>query len=113
MHEYSLVQALLEQVEQVAEQNGAIEVHRIRLRLGELSGVEAGLLERAFEMARCGTRSAAAHLEVVSVAARWSCSRCERPIAPGAALRCSECGAPARLLEGDEIILERIEMDVS
>ena len=28
-------------------------------------------------------------------------------------LRCAACGTPARLVAGDEILLERIEMEVS
>jgi Zn finger protein HypA/HybF involved in hydrogenase expression len=33
-------------------------------------------------------------------------------VAPGAALSCPECAAPARLAAGDEIVLDRIEMEV-
>ena len=29
------------------------------------------------------------------------------------ALTCPKCGSPARLLEGDEIVLDRIEMEVA
>ena len=111
MHEYSLVQALLARVEATAEAHGAATVYRIRLRIGELSGVETELFGYAFEMARRGTRSAAAELEVVPVKARWACPGCERSIERGSALRCAACGVPARLLEGDEILLEQIEMD--
>ena len=32
-------------------------------------------------------------------------------VARGAILRCDTCGHPARLTHGDEIILERIEME--
>jgi Zn finger protein HypA/HybF involved in hydrogenase expression len=45
------------------------------------------------------------------VAARWACIACDRDVAKGAVLRCEACGRPARLVHGDEIILERIEME--
>ncbi|MCF6341161.1 MAG: hydrogenase maturation nickel metallochaperone HypA [Sulfurimonas sp.] len=48
MHEYSVVQALLEQIESVAEQNHASKVTKIIVKIGVMSGVEAHLLEVAF-----------------------------------------------------------------
>ena len=39
--------------------------------------------------------------------------RTVRPtITPGRLLRCDICDRPARLAEGDEIMLDRIEMEV-
>ena len=52
-------------------------------------------------------------MEVIRVPARWSCPRCDRPFSAGEILRCPDCNRPARLAEGDEIILEQIEMEVS
>ena len=42
----------------------------------------------------------------------WACPRCQVPIERGAPLRCTGCAVPARLIEGDELVLERIEMEV-
>jgi hydrogenase nickel insertion protein HypA len=112
MHEYSIAQALLERVETEARTRGAIAVHRLRLRLGELSGVESGLLESAFLLCRERTICAGAALEIEPVGAAWTCTGCGRAIEPGEVLRCRDCGRPARLRAGDEIILDRIEMEV-
>lgn len=49
MHEYSVVQALMEQVEELAAQNKATEVTKIIVKIGIMSGVEPHLLEIAFE----------------------------------------------------------------
>jgi len=46
------------------------------------------------------------------VAVRWGCPACDTELAAGSALRCGDCGGPARLTAGDEIVLERIEMEV-
>ena len=113
MHEYSIVQALLERVEQEAVSRGARIVHRLHVRIGELAGVETDLLETAYATFRERTLCENAPLLIVPVAARWACPRCDAAIARSAILRCAVCGTPARLCEGDEIILDRIEMEVA
>ena len=112
MHEASIVASLMERVQAEAAAHGAVAVHRLRLRLGEMSGVEAALLAAAYEIFRERSICAGAELEIVPVAARWGCPSCGTALAPGGALRCGECGGPARLEAGDEIVLDRIEMEV-
>jgi hydrogenase nickel incorporation protein HypA/HybF len=112
MHEYSIVQSLLERVEGEARRHGATSVQRLHLRIGALSGVEIELLANAFALFRERSLCAGAELAIESVPARWICPHCDRDIAPGEILRCPACTAPARLAGGDEIILERIEMEV-
>lgn len=113
MHEYSLVQALVERVEEEAAKRSAVAVHRLTIRIGELSGVDPELLQTAYDTFREGTICARATLALERVAASWSCPRCGRRIATGAALRCAECGEPARLDEGgDALMLAHIEMEV-
>jgi hydrogenase nickel incorporation protein HypA/HybF len=112
MHEYSIIQALLARVTDEAESRGASAVHRLHLRIGELSGVEIDLLEKAFLAFRGRSLCNRAELEIHPVTAEWSCPRCQRPTVPGGFLRCPECGVPARLARGDEIVLDRIEMEV-
>jgi hydrogenase nickel incorporation protein HypA/HybF len=112
MHEYSIVGALLEQVEAEARRHAAAEVLGIRVRVGELSGVDAGLLRTAWSLFRQGTRCAGAELELRDEAARWVCPRCASEIETGAVLRCARCAVPARLAAGDALVLEQIEMEV-
>ena len=38
MHEYSIVQALIDRVQKEADAHGAEAVHGIRVRIGEISG---------------------------------------------------------------------------
>lgn len=49
MHEYSIVQALLEQCESYAKENDAVKVTKVVTKIGKLSGVEPHLLKIAFE----------------------------------------------------------------
>ena len=112
MHEYSIVQALLERVASEARIREATSVHRLSVRLGELSGVEPELLATAFQTFRERTICERAQLDLQMVAARWECPRCGRNIGHGEVLTCTSCATPARLAAGDEIMLDRIEMEV-
>jgi len=111
MHEYSIVRALADRVEAEARSRQALAVHRLTVAIGSLSGVEPELLTSAFDLCREGLL-AEARLEVRRVEATWECPRCGRPVDTGGPLSCPACGAPARLGGGDEILLERIEMEV-
>ncbi len=112
MHEYSVVRSLLARIEHEAASRGAVSVHHVKLRVGELSGVEVPLLKTAFVMARERTVAAEADLEVVAVAARWRCPECENELQRGAVLRCPICSIPARLIEGADLLLESLELEV-
>lgn len=113
MHEYSIISALLQRVEAEARSRGATSVGRLRVALGELSGVDPELLATAYEVFRERTLCQDAPMEVRTVPALWVCPRCGQTPASGQALRCLSCQAPARLASGDEIILEQIEMEVA
>ena len=52
MHEWSLVQALIERVEDEALARSAVRIARLEIRVGELAGVDADLFAKAFEMFR-------------------------------------------------------------
>jgi hydrogenase nickel insertion protein HypA len=72
MHEYSIVRSLIERVEAEAQSRGATSVHRIRIRIGKLAGVEPTLLATAYEVFRDHTICRAAQLEVQSEEAEWA-----------------------------------------
>jgi hydrogenase nickel insertion protein HypA len=113
VHEYAIVQALLERVEAEAQARGAASVHRLHVRIGEASGVEIDLLRTAYGVFRERTVCEKADMTIVPVAVRWECPRCAAVIPVGEILRCPGCSEPARLSQGDEIILDRIEMEVA
>jgi hydrogenase nickel incorporation protein HypA/HybF len=112
MHEYSIVQALMERVGAEARARGATTVHRLSVQIGELAGVDVALLTTAYETFRERTICADAALDVRTVPARWECPGCGRAIPRGERLMCSACALPARLAAGDEILLDRVEMEV-
>jgi hydrogenase nickel incorporation protein HypA/HybF len=113
MHEYSIALALLERAEDEARQRRATAVERVRVRIGELSGVVPELFVTAFEISRSESELCKnAALEVDYVPCSWACSKCSKPIESGEKLECSICGAPARLAAGDEMLLASLELEV-
>jgi hydrogenase nickel incorporation protein HypA/HybF len=111
MHEYSLVSAMVERVEREAKARQAVAVHKLAVSIGAVSGVEPELFASAFTLVRQGLLENAT-LEIRRAEAAWSCPGCGKAIPAGAELRCTECGLPAKLVSGDEILLEQIEMEV-
>jgi hydrogenase nickel incorporation protein HypA/HybF len=110
MHEYSIVAALVDRVEREALARPSAAVRRLYVRVGELAGVESSLLAAAFETFRKRGVCEAAELVIEAVPAEWRCARCDRVLPAGAVLRC--CDRPARLVAGDDIFLDRIELEV-
>jgi Zn finger protein HypA/HybF involved in hydrogenase expression len=82
MHEYSLVQAMFDQIHDVMRARDAIAVRRVRVRLGDFAGVEPALFRTAYELFRIDTPCANAPLEI------------------------SEAGAC------DDLILEQVDLEV-
>ena len=113
MHEFSIVAALLDRVQAEAAAHGASAVTRLWVQVGELAGVECELLQTAYETFRERTICKDAPLELSFVPAHWACKRCDIEIASGSVLACPECGQPAVLCGGDELMLQRIEMEVA
>lgn len=112
MHELSICQGLLSQVEEIARRENAISVERIRLQVGPLAGVVAELLEHAFSIARAGSIAAQAELVIDSLPVRVRCIQCgaESEARPNRLL-CGECGDfRTQLLSGDELVLASIEL---
>lgn len=113
MHELSVCQGLIRQVEKIAADNNATAVDRILLKVGPLSGVEPDLLEHAFSIAREGTIAAEARLEVETGPVCVSCRICE---GGGEVtvnrLVCPDCGDwQVDVTEGEEMLLLSLEIE--
>ncbi len=112
MHELSVCQAMLQQVEAIAAQRQAHGVTSITIRIGPLSGVEPDLLQHAFPVARAGTVAAEARLIVERLPVRVHCEQCgaETDATPNRLL-CGACGDwHTRLVSGDELLLASVEL---
>ncbi|MDH3620069.1 MAG: hydrogenase maturation nickel metallochaperone HypA [Gammaproteobacteria bacterium] len=115
MHELSVCLSLLEQVQAIAAERGAVQVTRIELRVGPLSGVESELLRSAWPMASAGTVAVDAEFIVDEAEIVVHCSACDADT-PALANRlvCGECGDfRTTVVSGDEMILQRVELETS
>lgn len=113
MHEVSLVHALFDQADRAIGPHPRAAVRQVALRIGELAGVECELFRTAFEACKAERGYAAAALDIVEERAAWSCGECGAAVAPGEPLRCVRCEGSVRLCAGGEIILQRLELEVS
>jgi hydrogenase nickel incorporation protein HypA/HybF len=112
VHELSLCQALIEQLESVSRDNGGGRVELVRLRLGPLSGVEAALLSHAFPIAAAGSVADGAELDIEPAPVVVQCRDCgaSGEVAPNRML-CTACGSfRLRLQSGDEMLLVSVEL---
>ena len=112
MHELSVCQALIGQVESVARERGASVVRSVLVRVGPLSGIEAPLLEQAYPLASAGTVAEASRLIIEAAPIRVKCETCgaESEAAPNRLL-CGQCGDyHTKLLSGDEMMLMSVEL---
>lgn len=114
MHEFSICRSLLAEVGAIAERHHAVAVVSLTIGIGPLSGVEPGLLERAFSLARCGTVACDAALRFEMPPIRVRCRSCAgESTAAANRLICAHCGDwRTELISGDELLLISVELDV-
>ena len=115
MHELSVCQALMQQVEALAQQHGANRVSVIRLGIGPLSGIESKLLQHAYPLASAGTVAEGADLLIESTGVTVRCLSCgETSEVKPNHLVCEHCGDwRTELVSGDELVLITVELSRS
>ncbi len=113
MHELSICRSLLAEAAAVASRHGADAVTSLTVGVGPLSGVEPGLLERAFSLACCGTVAEGAALRFETPPIQVRCRTCAGVSAAAAnRLICAHCGDwRTELISGDELILMSVELE--
>jgi hydrogenase nickel incorporation protein HypA/HybF len=114
MHELAVCQALVQQLQSVSAANGGGAVELVRLRIGPLSGVEAPLLRRAFPLAAAGTIADGAELLIELAQVVVQCNECgARTDAAPNRMLCAACnGFKVRMVSGDEMLLESVELAI-
>jgi hydrogenase nickel incorporation protein HypA/HybF len=107
MHEYSLANALAEQVRDIARQNSATAVTEIVVASGPLAGVEPLLLASAFKQVATDELLCQSRLIIEEVPLRIHCDACESDSElKDFVFRCPHCGADAtRVIGGDAVML--------
>ncbi|MGO9754386.1 MAG: hydrogenase maturation nickel metallochaperone HypA [Solirubrobacteraceae bacterium] len=109
MHEYSLARGIIQVALRHAEGR---QVLAVGLRVGPLRQVVPDTLAFAFELTARGTLCEGARLEQELVPCRLRCPTCELEwTATEPDFRCRECGFPAAVLSGDELLIEWVTVD--
>jgi hydrogenase nickel incorporation protein HypA/HybF len=113
MHELSLLEALRDQALAAARAEGVRRIAAIRLRVGELAGVEVEALRFAFPLVMAGTIAAAAELAIELELATCHCAVCDAPFpAPDGCCDCPRCGTISlRPLRGRDLRLLALEVE--
>ncbi|MFE4107586.1 hydrogenase maturation nickel metallochaperone HypA [Almyronema epifaneia] len=112
MHELSLMQQTLEIALTQAQQQGASQIHGLKMRVGVGSGAVPEALRFAFDVVIADTPAAGATLAIESVPVICHCNYCDRPFQPPDWIyQCPECGQLSdRILAGREIELLTLEV---
>lgn len=113
MHEFSLAQALVDQVIRELDRLGIQQrVQAVEVAIGVLSGVLPEALVFAFEVLRVEPRLQEARLVIRQVPAQCSCQACGCCVEVLQLVeKCPLCGDPdIRLLGGRDLRLEAIEV---
>ncbi len=113
MHELGIVMQVIDQVEQVAEENGVEQVRKVNMEIGEVSSVVPELFTDCFHWAKMKTRHLQqAELEIVLLEGVSYCRDCKSTYKTTEyAKQCPNCaGNNTYLLTGNEINIRDIEV---
>jgi hydrogenase nickel incorporation protein HypA/HybF len=111
MHERSLVQSLLKQVDAIRRKHDAKHVSEVRVEVGPLSGVEPLLLEAAFEQLASESPVAGAKFVIDEVALLAECQPCGCEFELSSFdFRCPTCRGSVRVTRGDEFLLVSVSL---
>jgi hydrogenase nickel incorporation protein HypA/HybF len=113
MHELSVCQALIRELDMLARRESARRITRVVVRIGPLCGIEPQLLRQAYPLASAGTMAADAELILENLPIRVQCESCgAESEAAVNRLVCGVCGDyHTRLLSGDEMLLAHVEIE--
>ena len=114
MHEYSIVQALLDQCEEHAAKHNAQKVTKIVAKIGVLSGVEKNLLHTAFDTFREGTVCSEAEFVINMQPVVIRCPECGHDSTIDDAIyMCGICGNSENLsvVDGEDMYLMSLEIE--
>lgn len=111
MHEYAICSSILSAACAAAQQRNALAVRHVYVRLGEQAGVDPELLRTAFSLCRGRGIASQATLSIDWVPARWVCRACDLEAPPRDILCCRRCAGPLVLAAGDELLLDRVELE--
>jgi len=113
MHEYSIVQSLIESCQEHANANEASRVLKAVVKIGVMSGVEPHLLKEAFELFKEDTICHDCEFVINMQKVKIECKDCNATseLQKNEYL-CPECkSTDIKILDGEETFLMQLEME--
>ncbi|HQS65622.1 MAG TPA: hydrogenase maturation nickel metallochaperone HypA [Sulfuricurvum sp.] len=113
MHEYSIVQALIDQCEELAVTNKASSITKVVVKIGKYSGVEPHLLQIAFETFKDQTVCKHAEFVMSIQPLVIICSDCQQEsVLDQPHYICPACESHSiRVTDGEDMMLMSLEME--
>ena len=113
MHEYSVVQALLNQCEEHAIDNKATQVTKVICKIGVMSGIETHLLQVAFDTFKEGTICSDAEFIQNVQKLKLECKECGNVFeVDEVRYFCLKCESlRVKVLDGEDMYLMSLEMN--
>lgn len=112
MHELSIAQALIEQLEAIAKKEQA-RITAITISIGSFSGVDADALDQAFLIATDDTLLSGTKLNINRIPAKIVCHSCKKEsLLEFPLLECHHCGSlDCEMTAGRDMLLQSVELE--
>jgi hydrogenase nickel incorporation protein HypA/HybF len=111
MHEFSIAQALAEQLQQIVEENNLSRVAALNIRIGRLQAVVPDALLFALEVVLKDTVAEGATVNIEEVPCRIRCASCGGEFEVDEwSLYCPECeDGRVEVIAGKELVFDSLE----
>lgn len=113
MHEYSIVQALLDQCDEQAAAHNATKVTKIIVKIGVMAGIETQLLQTSFDTFKEDTICAEAEFIINLQQLKLECKECANIFeVDEVRYFCPKCESlSVKVLDGEDMYLMSLEME--
>lgn len=113
MHEIGVAKEIFKAIKELAEKNNLKKITKIRIRVGEQSGVVEELLKHSLcDHLFPGTIAAEAELEIVKELLHFRCQNCgkEFNLSGSEIAKCDSCGSEnVETISGTDVYLDHLE----
>ena len=113
MHEYSIVQSLIESCEEHVKSNNASKVTKVAVKIGVMSGVEPYLLKEAFELFKKETICDGCEFVMNIQKVKIECSDCHTTSElEKNEYCCPDCkSVEINVIDGEDMFLMQLELE--
>ncbi len=113
MHEVGIAQSILEIVEKEVKKNGASKVNKVKLIVGEFTGVVKEALEFALDIIKKNSLAENAEFLIETVKLKTFCQSCDKTFVgkEEAHFLCPDCNGILGIVEGKELKIDFIDVE--